>query len=74
MVAGDMEIIRQRIDVDIRRVSLRWSRRESSKQILQSINARFPSGEVTAILVRRESQTNESSLKPVAGTIGCREE
>ncbi|KAG8923585.1 hypothetical protein FRC00_006062 [Tulasnella sp. 408] len=50
MVAADMEIVRQRIDVDVRHICLKWTRRGTEKTILHNINARFPAGEVTAIM------------------------
>ncbi|KAG8896745.1 hypothetical protein FRC01_011637, partial [Tulasnella sp. 417] len=50
MVSADMEIVRQQIDVDVRHICLKWSRRGTEKTILHNINARFPAGEVTAIM------------------------
>ncbi|KAG8951402.1 hypothetical protein FRC04_006173 [Tulasnella sp. 424] len=50
MVSADMEIARQRIDVDVRHICLKWSRRGVEKTILHNINAKFPAGEVTAIM------------------------
>ncbi|KAG8903628.1 hypothetical protein FRB99_002933 [Tulasnella sp. 403] len=50
MVPDSVEIARQRIDVEVRGLSLTWSRRGTSKSILRDISSRFPSGEVTAIL------------------------
>lgn len=55
MVSADMEIARQRIDVDVRHICLKWSRRGVEKTILHNINAKFPAGEVTAIMVRKSA-------------------
>ncbi|CAE6514119.1 unnamed protein product [Rhizoctonia solani] len=53
---SDMDISRQRIDVEVRNLGLTWTktslltRKKTEKRILSGVNAVFPSGQVTAIL------------------------
>ncbi|KAJ1301061.1 hypothetical protein OPQ81_003479 [Rhizoctonia solani] len=53
---SDMDISRQRIDVEVRNLGLTWAktslftRKKTEKRILSNVNAVFPSGQVTAIL------------------------
>ncbi|CAE6438340.1 unnamed protein product [Rhizoctonia solani] len=53
---SDMDISRQRIDVEVQNLGLTWTktslftRNKTEKQILSDVNAVFPSGQVTAIL------------------------
>ncbi|KAJ7171842.1 P-loop containing nucleoside triphosphate hydrolase protein [Mycena crocata] len=57
-LTGDMDIIRAKIDVEIRNASFKWVRtglpmglrRAEEKQILNEITSFFPAGEVSAIL------------------------
>ncbi|CAE6447201.1 unnamed protein product [Rhizoctonia solani] len=53
---SDMDISRQRIDVEVRNLGLTWTRislltrKKTEKRILSDVSAVFPSGQVTAIL------------------------
>ncbi|CUA67200.1 hypothetical protein RSOLAG22IIIB_07262 [Rhizoctonia solani] len=53
---SDMDISRQRIEVEVRNVGLTWkkisllTRKKTEKRILSDVSAVFPSGQVTAIL------------------------
>ncbi|GAB1520353.1 hypothetical protein RhiTH_003427 [Rhizoctonia solani] len=55
-VHSDMDISRQRIDVEVRNLGLKWiktglvTRKKTEKRILNDVHAVFPSGQVTAIL------------------------
>ncbi|KDN46584.1 hypothetical protein RSAG8_04237, partial [Rhizoctonia solani AG-8 WAC10335] len=55
-IRSDMDISRQRIDVEVRNLDLIWTkkslftRKKTEKRILSDVNAVFPSGQVTAIL------------------------
>ncbi|KAJ7630445.1 P-loop containing nucleoside triphosphate hydrolase protein [Roridomyces roridus] len=58
MLTGDMDIVRARIDVEVRNVSFKWSRSglpfglasPVEKQILSGITSVFPAGQVSAIM------------------------
>ena len=47
----DLDIARQRIDVEVKGLGFSWVRGSTRKEILHNINAKFPAGQVTAILV-----------------------
>ncbi|KAB5589912.1 hypothetical protein CTheo_6655 [Ceratobasidium theobromae] len=55
-LTSDMDISRQRIDVEVRNLGLTWTklstlgRQRTEKRILNGVSAEFPSGQVTAIL------------------------
>ncbi|KAG9082294.1 hypothetical protein FS749_006963 [Ceratobasidium sp. UAMH 11750] len=55
-VTSDMDISRQRIEVEVRDLGFTWTktslltRNQTEKQILRGVSAVFPSGKVTAIL------------------------
>lgn len=57
LVQSDMNIIRQRIDLEVKDLELSWFRvgfgplKKQQKNILQEINFRAPAGQITAILV-----------------------
>ncbi|KAG8931848.1 hypothetical protein FRC02_002035 [Tulasnella sp. 418] len=49
-IGGDLDISRQRIDVEVKGLTFSWNRRNNRKTILHNVNAKFPAGQVTAIL------------------------
>jgi ABC-type transport system involved in cytochrome bd biosynthesis fused ATPase/permease subunit len=55
-LSSDMDISRQRIDVEVRNLELTWAKtslltqKKTEKRILNDVSAVFPSGQVTAIL------------------------
>jgi len=65
VINEELDISRQRIDVEVRQLGVKWVKRRNEKPILRNINARFPSGQVTAVLVSYSHRlTRASNLIP----------
>jgi hypothetical protein len=61
---SDMDIVRQKVHVEVRGLGLSWVRpgrlivSEQRKRILDNVNFTCPAGQITAIMVSRYLNTN----------------
>ena len=56
LTASDMDVVRAKVDIGVRNLSFRWvqsslGHTKRKEIILSHVNAQFPAGQVTAILV-----------------------